>query len=81
MLHPMEVIRKTIKSYGIHAITLFISFASVITIASFILWDANLAKTVIDNIYSLVVSYFGSSYLILAIVSFLFLIILATSKY
>ena len=81
MLHPMEVIHKAIKSYGIDAISLFISFISVIAIASFILWDVNLAKTIIDNIYSLVVSYFGSSYLILAIVSFLFLIILATSNY
>ncbi len=81
MLHYMEDIYKTIKSYGIDAISLFISFISVIATASFILWDANLAKKIIDNIYSLVVSYFGSSYLILTIVSFLFLIILATSNY
>ena len=81
MLHLMEVIHKAIKSYGIDTISLFISFISVIAIASFILWDANLAKTIIDNIYSLVVSYFGSSYLVLTMVSFLFLIILATSNY
>ena len=77
----MEAILKVIKSYGVDAISLFISLISVIAIASFILWDANLAKMIIDNIYSLVVSYFGSSYLVLTIVSFLFLIILATSNY
>ena len=43
MLHPMEVINKAIKSYGIDAISLFISFISVIATASFILWDAILS--------------------------------------
>ena len=58
-----------------------ISFSTVIGIASFILLNTDLAKTIIGQIYSLVVDYFGSYYLILTIFSFLFLIILSISKY
>ena len=81
MLDVMELFQKLIKSYGIDKITFLISFSTVIGIASFILLNTDLAKTIIGQIYSLVVDYFGSYYLILTIFSFLFLIIISISKY
>ena len=77
----MNNIQNTIKSYGIDSITLFISVLSVLLTAGFILWDSNLAKYLIDHTYSLIVDIFGSSYLVLTIFSFIFLIFISISNY
>ena len=81
MLSLVELFQKLIKSYNIDKITFLISFCAVIGIASFILLNTDFAKIIIGQIYSFVVDYFGSYYLILTIFSFLFLIILSISKY
>ena len=54
--------QKLIKSYGIDKITFLVSFSTVIGIAGFILLNTDLAKTIIGQIYSFVVDYFGSYY-------------------
>ena len=81
MFGHVELFQKLIKSYSIDKITFLISFCTVIGIASFILLSTDFAKTIIGEIYSFVVDYFGSYYLILTIFSFLFLLILSVSKY
>ena len=81
MLGHVELFQKLIKSYSIDKITFLISFCTVIGIAGFILLNTDFAKLIIGDIYSFVVDYFGSYYLILTIFSFLFLLILSVSKY
>jgi len=77
----MNNLQQRIKSYGIDTITLLFSVCSVILVAGLILWDSNLAKMLIEESYSSVVENFGSSYLILTLFSFFFLIIISLSKY
>ncbi len=77
----MNDLQQTIRSYGLDTITLLFSVGSVFLVAGLILWDSNLAKMLIAEAYSSVVENFGSSYLILTIFSFFFLIIISLSKY
>ena len=77
----MKNIQQTIKSYSIDSTTLFLSVFSVFLVAGFILWDSNFAKYVIEQTYSVIVENFGSSYLILTIFSFVFLILISISRY
>tara|TARA_B100000579_G_scaffold392945_1_gene369228 strand:- start:1132 stop:2652 length:1521 start_codon:yes stop_codon:yes gene_type:complete len=76
----MNNIQQAIKSYSIDATTLFLSVFSVFLVAGFILWDSNFAKYIIEQTYSLIVENFGSSYLILTIISFIFLILISISR-
>ena len=77
----MNNIQQIIKSYGVDSITLFVSVFSVFLTAGFILWDADLAKELINQTYALIVDNFGSGYLILTIFCFIFLILISISQY
>ena len=77
----MNNIQQIIKSYGVDSITLFVSIFSVFLTAGFILWDADLAKELINQTYALIVNNFGAGYLILTIFCFIFLILISISQY
>ncbi len=77
----MNDVEQIIKTYGVDRITLFFSVFSVFLVAGFILWDSNFAKHLIAQTYSVIVENFGSSYLILTIFCFIFLILISLSKY
>ena len=77
----MNSAQNLLEKYSIDRTTLAISFLSVIFTAGFILIDENFAKYSIDLTYQLITRIFGSSYLILTIFCFFFLLILGFSKY
>ncbi len=77
----MNSLQNLLEKYSIDRTTLAISFLSVIFTAGFILIDENFAKYSIDLAYQLITRIFGSSYLILTIFCFFFLLILGFSKY
>ena len=74
-------LNKTLNKYSIDRATLFISLFIVFSTALFILGDENFAKSSIEIAYQNITRIFGSSYLVLTIGCFLFLIILGSSKY
>ncbi len=66
---------------GVDKITLSISLLSVFFITTFILYDAEFAKSSIALLYKSIVEIFGSSYLILTLFCFFFLIFLCISRF
>ena len=78
MMNRLNII---IKTYSIDRTTLIISILSVLITAAFILIDADFAKLSIQNAYALITQIFGSSYLVLTLFCFLFLIIIGCSRY
>ena len=81
MLHQMERILKVFSVKNVDYITFITSLTVVVSIAFFILYDAETAKTVIGISYDNIVSIFGPFYLILTIFSFFFLLYLCFSKH
>ena len=77
----MFTLNKTLDKYSIDRVTLLISLSIVFLTALFILSDEEFAKLTIENTYALVTSVFGSSYLVLTLCCFVFLIFLSCSKY
>ena len=77
----MNRIDEFIREYSIDRTTLIISILSVLITAIFILIDADFAKISIEKTYAFITQIFGSSYLILTLFCFLFLIIIGCSKY
>ena len=77
----MNKINRTLEDYSIDKITLAISIMSIISIAAFILIDSEFAKLFIQNAYKKITSIFGSTYLILTLACFFFLITLGLSKF
>ena len=77
----MNYFQNLFEEYGIDKTTLLISFLSVLFTALFILVDENFAKKTIESLYHLITAIFGSSYLVLTIFCFLFLLLLAFSKW
>ena len=77
----MEAINNQLHRLGVDKITLFISLFSVIFIATFITYDAEFAKTIIDLSYQSIVGVFGPTYLILTLFCFFFLIFLSITKF
>ena len=77
----MNRIDELIKAYSIDRTTLIISILSVLTTAIFILIDPDLAKLSIESTYAFITQIFGSSYLVLTLFCFLFLIVIGCSKY
>ena len=77
----MNKINRTLEDYSIDKITLAISIISIISIAAFILIDGEFAKLFIQNTYKKITSIFGSTYLILTLACFFFLITLGLSKF
>ena len=77
----MFTLNKTLDKYSIDRVTLLISLSIVFLTALFILSDEEFAKLTIENTYALVTSIFGSSYLVLTLCCFVFLIFLSCSKY
>ena len=81
MLHQMERILKVFSVKNVDYITFITSLTVVVSIAFFILYDAETAKTIIGISYDNIVSIFGPVYLILTIFSFFFLLYLCFSKH
>ena len=77
----MSKLRELIYKYSIDGVTLFVSVSSVLVTAIFILSDEEFAKTFIQNTYEHITNIFGSSYLILTLFCFFFLIALSITKY
>ena len=77
----MNQLNKLLKLYSIDRTTLIISVLSVFITAAFILIDSNFAKLSIQRTYAFITQIFGSSYLVLTLLCFLFLIIISCSKY
>ncbi len=77
----MDALNNQLDSLGVDKITLCLSLFSVFFIATFIFYDAEFAKRTIDLTYQSIVSVFGSSYLILTLFCFFFLIFLCISKF
>ena len=81
MLHQMERILKVFSVKNVDYITFITSLTVVVSIAFFILYDAETAKTTIGISYDNIVAIFGPVYLILTIFSFFFLLYLCFSKH
>ena len=81
MLHQMERILDVFSVKNVDYITFISSLAIVVSIAFFILYDAETAKTVIGISYDNIVNIFGPVYLILTIFSFFFLLYLCFSRH
>ena len=77
----MDALNNQLDRLGVDKITLCLSLFSVFFIATFIFYDAEFAKRTIDLTYQSIVSVFGSSYLILTLFCFFFLIFLCISKF
>ena len=77
----MSKLRELIYKYSIDGVTLFVSVSSVLVTAIFILSDEEFAKTFIQITYEHITNIFGSSYLILTLFCFFFLIALSITKY
>ena len=77
----MDALNNQLDRLGVDNITLCLSLFSVFFIATFIFYDAEFAKRTIDLTYQSIVSVFGSSYLILTLFCFFFLIFLCISKF
>tara|TARA_B100000287_G_scaffold79637_2_gene71916 strand:+ start:554 stop:2068 length:1515 start_codon:yes stop_codon:yes gene_type:complete len=77
----VDALNNQLDSLGVDKITLCLSLFSVFFIATFIFYDAEFAKRTIDLTYQSIVSVFGSSYLILTLFCFFFLIFLCISKF
>ena len=77
----MNRIDEFIREYSIDRTTLITSILSVLITAIFILIDADFAKISIEKTYAFITQIFGSSYLVLTLFCFLFLIIIGCSKY
>ena len=77
----MSKLRELIYKYSIDGVTLFVSVSAVLVTAIFILSDEEFAKTFIQNTYEHITNIFGSSYLILTLFCFFFLIALSITKY
>ena len=77
----MNRIDEFIREYSIDRTTLIISILSVLITAIFILIDADFAKISIEKTYAFITQIFGSSYLVLTLFCFLFLIVISCSKY
>ena len=77
----MEVINRQLDNLGVDKITLSISLFSVLFIATFILYDAEFAKRIIDLSYKSIVNVFGPTYLVLTLFCFFFLLFLCFSKF
>ena len=77
----MDALNRQLDRLGVDKITLSISLLSVFFIATFILYDAEFAKNSIDLLYKSIVEIFGSSYLILTLFCFFFLIYLCISRF
>jgi BCCT family betaine/carnitine transporter len=81
MLHQMERILKVFSVKNVDYITFITSLTVVVSIAFFILYDAETAKTIIGILYDNLVGIFGPVYLVLTIFSFFFLLYLCFSKH
>ena len=81
MLHQMERILKVFSVKNVDYITFITSLTVVVSIAFFILYDAETAKTIIGISYDNLVGVFGPVYLVLTIFSFFFLLYLCFSKH
>ena len=77
----MNKLNRLLEAYSIDKVTLIISLISVILTAAFILIDEEFAKFAFQNAYEVITSNFGSSYLILTLFCFFFLILLGLSNY
>jgi len=77
----VDALNNQLDRLGVDKITLCLSLFSVFFIATFIFYDAEFAKRTIDLTYQSIVSVFGSSYLILTLFCFFFLIFLCISKF
>ena len=77
----MNKLNRLLEAYSVDKVTLIISLISVILTAAFILIDEEFAKFAFQNAYEVITSNFGSSYLILTLFCFFFLILLGLSNY
>ena len=77
----MREIYKGLDYYSVDKVTLIISILSVFVTSFFILINPELAKLTINSTYDFISYFFGSSYLLLTLSCFAFLIILGFSKY
>jgi|TARA_B110000196_G_C21134858_1_gene660485 BCCT family betaine/carnitine transporter len=81
MLHPVNRIIKVFARDNVDYTTFGLSLFVTLAIAFFILYDAETARITIAKSYDYIVGIFGPAYLILAILSFFFLIYLCISTH
>ena len=77
----MTKLIELLDSYSIDKITLLTSILSVFAIALLILINGETAKSVIQGIYESIATIFGSTYLVLTLLCFFFLILLGSTNY
>ncbi len=81
MLLMMDRLFKVFSRGNVDYTTFSLSLLATAAIAFFILYDAEVAKLLINKSYKEIVSIFGPAYLILTILSFIFLLYICASNH